>query len=396
MGTGYTNLERRYADAMERAREAADAAKADPGNDAKREWADIALGKAREAEEDIRQARKSDELVKSFFAMQPDDDGFPWSGGRRGGFLRLKSPTMAAKTALAMRNVGAALSEKGIGPAGEALVPIELVSKDPIRLGEVPTAITDVIKWTTRESPIYEYLRQTSRVNNAAVVAPGAPKPQSSFQVQKVQGALMVVAHLSEAVDRYLIEDMEPLVRFVEQELSYGLLQAVEREIVTGDGTTGHMTGILHTSGIQVVHPLEADPAPSRTMRAAKTALQTAGHEPSLFALSPSDWETVETFRDAENRFELGGPVDTASQKLWGVPVVVSQALPIGTALAFDREALHGDVDTMGVDVRWSQDYGTDFQLNQLRARCEGRFNISVTQPQGIVLADLVGEPPNG
>jgi HK97 family phage major capsid protein len=338
----------------------------------------------------IASQRSADALIAAF---GPGDGLGPGgaSPSSQRGYLNLKSDRLAARAAATMLRVGASHYVKGIGPVGEALTGIELVSIDTVPLGRPLTQLVGVIPAERHHSPTFEYLVQTNRVINAAVVAPGATKPTSVLGVTKKQGTLQVVAHLCDPLDVYLVNDIETLAPFVGNELLYGLWLRVENEIVNGDGETGHLTGLINTSGVQTQGPLEDDPAPSRTIRAAITLLDVAGFEAKIVALSPQDWEAIESFRDGENTYELGGPVDTSKRQLWGVSVVTTQALTPGTALVMDPACARIDTDTDGVRVAWSENYGNDFASNQVRARCEGRFGLSVLQPAGVVVVDLVG-----
>jgi hypothetical protein len=59
-----------------------------------------------------------------------------------------------------------------------------------------------------------------------------------------------------------------------------------------------------------------------------------------------------------------------------------------GHALA--QDAVGVDTDSLGIDVRWSENSNdTDFSQNLVRARCEGRFGTSVYALLGVVVADL-------
>ncbi len=66
---------------------------------------------------------------------------------------------------------------------------------------------------------------------------------------------------------------------------------------------------------------------------------------------------------------------DPASRRLFGVPVVVSNAQAAGVAHALASDAVALDTDTQGVSVTWSETSNADdWSKNLIRARCEGRF----------------------
>jgi hypothetical protein len=95
----------------------------------------------------------------------------------------------------------------------------------------------------------YAFLRQTTRTNNAAVVAAGATNPTSVYSVTRVEQSLVVVAHLSEGIPRYWLLDSTALEMFVENELTYGLQVAVEAKVLTDiNATSGIQTQAYATS----------------------------------------------------------------------------------------------------------------------------------------------------
>lgn len=266
---------------------------------------------------------------------------------------------------------------------------VPLLPQGPIEFGKVPTSVLDVLKATAHDGPTWRYMRQTVRTNNAAIVAPGGTKPTSVVTIDDVDGALAVFAHTSEMVDKYLLADNDTLASFLAAQLLYMLQTKIEDEVLNGAGTTGHLTGILHTSGLQT-QTFTVDQI--TTLRMAALKLENAGYTPDVFIVNSTDWATIETTRAALGTFDLGGPIDRAAQKAWGTQVVTSTRIAAGTALALDLDALGLDTDTRGIEVEW--DAITGFGTNQVRARVEGRFGVSVFAPSGIVNIDIeIPEP---
>jgi hypothetical protein len=89
-----------------------------------------------------------------------------------------------------------------------------LTIADPIPLDRPANGLLTVVDATqVSEPPTVSYMRQTSRTNNAAVVASGAEKPISSMGLQRVDTVLSVVATMSEAIDRYWLRDIAALLQ---------------------------------------------------------------------------------------------------------------------------------------------------------------------------------------
>ncbi|KSU59651.1 MULTISPECIES: phage major capsid protein [unclassified Gordonia (in: high G+C Gram-positive bacteria)] len=328
----------------------------------------------------IAEALQSEGLLSAIDALgaTPDDGG----GEKRLAFTGTQIKAVARDAA--GRMLGDALGgRKALLPAGELATQVPL-QEDPIALGQVATSLLDALPVTVRSTPTYRYLRQTTRTNAAAPVAAGGVKPTSEYGLTPVDGGLHVIAHLSETVDKYLLADATSLGRFVETELLYGLRRAVEAQVLGGNGTTPNLRGLLNTSGIQT-QAFATDVLSST--RKAVTALETAGHTASVFVVRPDDWEALEiaAATSAGAIAYRGLPVDRVNQKLWGVPVVVSLALPTKTGLLFDTTALSVSTDSAGIELKWSENTGDDFTKNQVRARCEGRFGVDVFAPLGVV-----------
>lgn len=315
-----------------------------------------------------------------------DGDGTP-PAGAGGSFAPSngsdngKRLTFGTKTtgALATKMLGHdGLRAKALAPSGSAMVDQEF-RPDPIALGKPAHSLLDVLPVVPHDAPEFAYLRQITRTNNAAVVADYATKPTSVYGVERIEDKLDIVAHLSEAVPRYWMEDNASVQGFLANELDYGLRVAVEAKVVAD---------IEATSGLQTVAYVTS---PLVTLRKSLTKLETAGYEPGYFLLDPVDWEGIELLLTTTGATDVQGiPYDPAARRLFGVPVVVSVAQTAGVSHTVARGAVALDTDNQGTGVQWSENSNaTDWSQNLIRARCEGRFATSVYAPLGVVVGDL-------
>lgn len=311
----------------------------------------------------------------------PDDDR-TWSSGPTKHLALTSSERRGAASKLAQT-----MLTKGLTVVGDAITDIPVAG--PIPQGRIPTTILDVLPVVVQSGPVFRYLRQSSRVFNAAVVAPGAPKPESNVGVTSVDMALRVIAHVASGINAYDMLDSPALSRWLGDEMLYGLGLAVEKEVLLGDGTTGHLQGILSHSGIQTQ---AAGPDVVTTIRSSITKLQSLGYQPGAVILHPTNWEKANITRAATSGvfdFAPGAPVDAAAQRLWGVPVVLSPTITVNVGVVLDTATVAVNTDTQGVRVQWSEFDADDFVKNLLKVRAEGRFGVSVYQPTGVVKATL-------
>jgi HK97 family phage major capsid protein len=256
-----------------------------------------------------------------------------------------------------------------------------IMATEIVATGRPAQSLLDVLP-ARLVAPSYSFLRQSARTNNAAPVAEGGTKPTSVVSVTEVENRLRVVAHLSEQIPHYLLGDNDQLEKFVRDELIWGLRKAVENEVIAGDGTGEHFTGILNTSGV-LVQAFATNALTS--VRKGLTTLDVAGYEAGVIVLSAGDWETIELAVASTNAIEhMSLPIDPVARRLWGVPVVLNQGLGAKTGLVIGKDAVVLDHDG-NVNATWSDAVSDDFAKNFIRCRVEGRFGVSCAQPGAVV-----------
>ena len=273
---------------------------------------------------------------------------------------------------------------------------------EPVRDGQPVLSLRQVLPTEANSGGHYSFLRQTQRDNNARTVAKGTVKPTSSYQLERIDGRVKVIAHLSDPIDQSDLSDADALWQFVDAELRLGYEEALEHEIIHGDGSssggTDRMVGLLETSGIQ----LQAfDESAVRTVRRSLTKLETLGLQAGAIVLSPQSWEDIELAAGEHSDFVLdreGGslPIDRAARRLWGVPVVVTSRMDDAEAITLDASSVRLHVRqeaqmavTDSPVLPEGEGFVSGFATNQVQFRVEGRADIEVSRPVGVVKVAL-------
>ena len=131
-------------------------------------------------------------------------------------------------------------------------------------------------------------------------------------------------------------------------------------------------------------------------LRKGITALETLGLTPTLIVMNPANWERIELLREggATGGYLLGlaGPASAGPREAAGVgrPGGALHQRPTGAAAPAyilsegSATLFHDGV----VEVKWGV-MNDDFGKNQVRARAEGRFQMGVTRPAGVVKATI-------
>jgi HK97 family phage major capsid protein len=237
-------------------------------------------------------------------------------------------------------------------------------------------------------SNAFEYWQQTVRTNNATFVADLASKPTSVFTVSPVEDRLRVLAHLSEQIPNRLWLDYSELQNFLISELYQGLLDALEAQVLSGNGTGENFEGILNASGTTAVS-FNTDVL--TTLRGALTAFETAGIQATGWVLNPADAAAIDLLREetTPSLFVTGGYLNgpVGSNNIFGsVPRLISPRVPAGTALLADwtkvRLFTKGGIMTMA-------DPFTGFSTNTTLLRSEMRIGMGLLRPSDFAIITL-------
>jgi HK97 family phage major capsid protein len=269
---------------------------------------------------------------------------------------------------------------------------------------EKPLTIRSIVGSGSTTSDSLEYVRMVSTTNNAAVVAEatssapiagavtpvmGGLKPESGFEFEKDSTTVKTIAHWIPATKRAL-SDASQIRSLIDSFLRYGLEEALEGELVSGNGTGEHFLGIMNTSGIQT----QAAPGTGQDVfditRMARRKVNIGGRAiPTAYVMNPIDWEKIELKRDANNVFYGGGPFSLTTPHLWGLPVIESEAIPVGTAFvgAWNYAVLY---DREQASVQVTDSHNDYFIRNLVAILAEMRAAFAVLRPPAFVQIHLV------
>jgi len=281
------------------------------------------------------------------------------------------------------------------GTSAGALINNDLLGlRDPASSFMRPLVIRNLITTGTTQSDTVEYARVTGFTNAAAPVAEstatadpgtmnaaGGVKPESTLALDVVTAPVRTIAHWIPATKRAL-SDAGQLRALIDAFLRYGLDEELEDQIVNGDGVGQNFTGISNVAGVQA-QAFATDIL--TTLRRARTKVRTVGRAiPTAFVMNPSDWEAIDLLQDNEGRYYYGGPADVGQPRIWGLPVVESEAVVAGTAYVGDwRQAFLLDREQSAITV--SDSHANFFIRNMVAILAELRAVFGVFRPVAFV-----------
>ncbi|HJQ55653.1 MAG TPA: phage major capsid protein [Vineibacter sp.] len=273
------------------------------------------------------------------------------------------------------------------GAAGDLVRSTRLPGIIPIPEREF--TVRDLIMPGRMDGNALEYVKETGFTNLAAPVAEGAKKPESSVKYDVVSTTAKVIAHFVKA-SRQILSDASQLMSLIDGRLRYGLKYVEENQLLNGDGTGQNLLGIIPQATAYALPAGAAATAQNVDMvRAAMLQVQLADLRATGIVMNPIDWDRIERMKDSTGRYLIGDPQGTTAPRLWGLPVVDTQAI------AVDKFLVGGFRDGAQVFDRWqarvevATENEDDFVKNMVTILAEERLALAVYRPQGFIYGDF-------
>jgi len=265
-----------------------------------------------------------------------------------------------------------------------SLVPDQLVP-GIVALPHEPTRILDLLPTSSMSAPVVEYIQHVSTTGTAGVVVAGTTKPAVTLVTAKLEARARKIA-VTTVVNDEDLEDFSAFLQYVSAELQRLVIDQENFELLLGDGTGEHLTGIFTTAGILTRVKAIAPETGIDTLALAAADLRNgpALTAVSVYAMHPTTWTSLTLLKDTQGRYILGNPAEQDAARLWGTPVVQSTRFPVGTVLGMNAQAVGAAYVRQGLVLQ--TDYSqTGFEKNQTAFRCEERIALAVVKPSAAI-----------
>jgi HK97 family phage major capsid protein len=253
-----------------------------------------------------------------------------------------------------------------------------------------PFTVRDIMTVLPTMSDTIEYARVASVTNSAAPILEATStstgtKPESAMVFERVTDTIKTIPHWIPAT-KQVLADAPQLRAMIDQFLRDGIEEELEDQVIAGDGQSPNFTGLLNYSGTT---SQGYSTNLLTTLRKARTACRVTGRATANgILMHPNDWEDFDLLQDAEQRYYFGGPSVMGQPRLWGLPVVESEAMTEGLCVLGDfRQCVIWDREQITISVTNSHsDY---FIKNIIVILAEGRFGFGILRPAALVEVDL-------
>lgn len=214
-----------------------------------------------------------------------------------------------------------------------------------------PIQLLDIIPTFQTSEATVKYMEETTRNHGAVEVAEGVAYGESTFVFTEKESPVRKIGDSLPVTDEQL-EDVPMMQGYISVRIPFGVRQRLDGQCLIGNGTAPNLRGLKNVVGTQA-QAKGADPVPDAFYKA-MTKIRLNGRAlPSHHLIHPLDWEKVRLLRTVDGVYIYGPPSDAGADRLWGLPVVQTDADADGTGYTGsfrpDTVSLH---ERRGVDIQ--------------------------------------------
>lgn len=242
-----------------------------------------------------------------------------------------------------------------------------------------PIQLIDILPMGRTGQAAVPYMVESTRTHAAAETAEGAAYPESTFAFTQASVPVVKVGDSLPVTDEQL-EDVALVESYINARLGFGVRQRLDSQCLNGNGTAPNLRGILNTAGIQTA-ARGANTVMDSLYIAIINIMLTGRAIATHIVMHPRDFQRVRLMKTADGVYIYGDPKEAGPMRLWGLPIVLNDALAEGTALvgAFTPEWIML-FERRGLDIQMGY-VGTQFTSGLRTMRADMRAALAVFRP---------------
>lgn len=244
-----------------------------------------------------------------------------------------------------------------------------------------PLQVIDLFPTATATQFQVSWYEENAITNAAAERAENTTFPEQSLGTTLRTTPIVKIPVFLVVTDEQL-QDVDQVQAYIDSRLRFLVQQRFDGQLLNGSGTPPDLRGTLNTSGVQT-QARGADTNLDAIYKAMDKVRVTGQAEPNAVLIHPTNFQPIRLLKDTTGQYIWGPPQDGAVMRMWGVPTLLPQAMPLGTAQTGDYVNHTQLWIRQGVEVLVGYT-GDDFINGRQVVRCTMRAGLAVYRPAAL------------
>lgn len=225
------------------------------------------------------------------------------------------------------------------------------------------------------------YMEETTYTNAAAAIAEAGAYAESTLVFTERSAPVRKVGHMMAVTDEQL-DDVDGMRGTLDNRMTLMVRQKVSDQLVNGSGTSPQLPGLLNVAGIQT-QAKGTDPTFDAFLKAIVKIADTAKGRANVIFMTPLDWQDIALTRTTDGVYILGNPSQVIEPRLWGLPIVFTNAPASGTAIVLDTLYVEAAFKR-GIEFQITNSHASEFANGVQRIRADVRLANVVYRPAAV------------
>jgi HK97 family phage major capsid protein len=242
-----------------------------------------------------------------------------------------------------------------------------------------------------------DFVKVTTPMTIASPQIETSPKVENAVAFTSYSERVKTIATWIPAT-RQVLDDFQELGTYLENALPFYVNLAEELQLLSGDGTGENLHGIIPQStafNTGLLPPAAAGWQRIDVIGHAVQQIAMANEiEPTFCILNPKDYWALRMTKDSYGRYILGDPMQSTTPNIFGLNLVSSTSMPVGTFLVGSGSSVAAEIrDRMEMQVALSSEHQDFFVKNLVAIRAEKRLALVVKRGTSYVTGTLNSSP---
>jgi len=259
-----------------------------------------------------------------------------------------------------------------------------------LELAQRPVHIRSLIPQGTMTSNVFRYVQETAGEGAADMTAEGVNKSQVDYDLDAIDSPVRKITAFAR-ISEEMIDDIPALTSFLSRRLTKDIRKKEDSQLLYGSGSGQNLTGLNQNATAFIAFAADSNAQIIDLVIAVYSTIESLEYEASGVLLSPKDYYTIYTAKDANGAYVKQDLVNTLGGQLFiaGIPVFRNTAVNVGEY--FIGDWLNGAqiFDRKGVNVRFYDQDEDNAQKNLITVIAEERLAFPIYYPDSFVFGTL-------